>query len=803
LNNASYNPYSALTGYSKDRLKEMMEGKKVLIIDPDKFSGFDDMDDDSKSIFKSQYKSSLQKAGLQPGDLIAPADLEKKIADHGDILFKVGGEGIQYMLDNGNLDESLKEAKSILDAAKGAKNIDEAYKKYRALLTLKDNKTQPSELMLQYVPVIPSYLRPVIQEDDKITKDKINDIYSNIVLSSNQLRSKYGEGQQVSHSENALAAARDVASLYRNITNLTGHTIAKDRNTGKEIKGFKTRIGSKEGFIRDKMMSKRVDFSGRSVIGVDPTLKMNEIGLPVDMAKYVYKPFILKELYDQGKAKDLDDAKAKWEKLDNDTVNIIKEVAADRPVLMNRQPTLHKFGIQAFVPKILEKSKTGEEVRNLQLNPLVVTGFNADFDGDTMALHVPVTEKAKEEAKKLMMPSQNLINPTNGSIIIEIRHEMALGIYYLTVNWDKPEGKGIDYADIRQVKKDFMNGAIKARTKINIGTLKSVTAGQAMFLSLLPQQYRGTQLKAWASKDVQGLIRQMYDDAEAGKNGMTKQKISTIIDSIKDLGFMASTKAGASISVTDFKKIDVKPIAEKHIKDLMTKEKLNQEEATIRGWQMAEKDIENDLKKGELLGEDNPVKLMMVSGARAKADQIRRMMVTVGVGRDMHNTLTMPVENSHLDGLAPQEYWLHSHDSRKGMADRSVSTEAPGALTREIWSATQDLIVKEQDCRTTGFIEIKSTDGSVAGRIAAKDIVDDAGKVYVKKGQMITPFMRNEFYKRVSKVAVRSPLRCKTVGGVCQKCYGAIPGTSQLPEIGMAVGWPDLRTVSIQERIIP
>ena len=789
LKSKSHNPYVALTGHKADSLAGVMEGKKVLVVDPDKHDFSDIEDEEAKNIFRGHYKEALSKAGLTPGQLIEPQVLEKLMADHGDILFKTGGEAIKHMLDEVDFGAKLKEAKAELDSATG-KNIDAAYKKFKALSSLKENKIEPSELMLHYIPVAPLYMRPIIQEGKNITKDKLNDLYSSIVLQSNTLRNKYKDGELMSKTENPTVAARDAAALFKTITNLSGHTVAKDRNTGKEIQGFKTRLGSKEGFVRSKMMSKREDFSGRSVIGVDPTLKLNEAGVPVDMAKYIYRPFILKELYGQGKAKNMDEAKSKWEKLDDDTVKIIHEVSADRPILLNRQPTLHKFSIQAFSPKILPRSTVGGALRSIQLNPLVVTGFNADFDGDQMAIHVPVSEKAKDEAKKLMMPSDNLVNPTNGSIVVEIRHEMALGIYYMTAGFDKPIGKGLPYTDVKLMRKDFLNGAIKARTKVTflVQPFKDLTAGQALFLSLLPLQYRGNTLKAWSSRDIQQLLRTLYSDAEAGKNGMSKQKVSIIIDSIKELGFLAATKAGASIGVNDFKKVDIKDRADKYALKMIRDEKMSPDEAKIMGWKKAEDEIQDELKAGKHLSDDSPVKLMMVSGARAKADQIRRMMVSVGVGMDLNKNLTQPVESSHLDGLAPQEYWLHAHDSRKGMADRSVSTEKPGALTREIWSATQDRIITENDCHTTGFINLKSSDSSVAGRVAAKDIVDENGKVYCKAGQIITASERNDFMKKVPVVSVRSPLRCKAVGGVCRKCYGTIPGTNQLPDIGMAVG---------------
>jgi DNA-directed RNA polymerase subunit beta' len=300
-----------------------------------------------------------------------------------------------------------------------------------------------------------------------------------------------------------------------------------------------------------------------------------------------------------------------------------------------------------------------------------------------------------------------------------------------------------------------MSGKIGARQKVNIAGHNGVTACSALYNLMLPQPYQNFK-KVWGAKDVQSMLRRMYEDAEAGKNNISKMQISTFMDKIKNLGFQASTRAGLSLSINDFKKIDFSDIINKKIEE-KKKETNDEREALILGYRDAEKEIEKSLKEGiklpdgtkqKVLEDSNPLQVMMASGARAKADQIRRMMVTVGVGMDLNKQLTSPVSSSHLEGLAPQEYWLHAFDSRKGMADRSVSTREPGALTREVWSASQDLILTEEDCHTHDGIDMKPGDPGILGRYVAQDkVIGENGTVYAVYNQLITQDIREKMYK--------------------------------------------------------
>jgi DNA-directed RNA polymerase subunit beta' len=785
MQNKSYNPYSLLTGMKTDDLQALSTGKKVMISDPDKYAPFNNLDPS----IREKHKKDMIEAGLKPGDLVSPEKIDKLNSQGKYILWQVGGQALQSIMDKIDVREELEKAKKELNAAQGTK-IDKAYKKVKVLTMLNNNKMEASDLMMHYVPVAPSYLRPVSKTDDKkkYIIDDLNTLYGELIKANNPVKD-IAEAGDLYQVEDAVSAARGTGNIYKAMMNLSGHVTKRDKRTKRDLKGIKDSIGGKEGIVRGQLLSKRVDFSGRSVIGVDPNLKINEASIPMDMARDLYKPFVVKELIDEGFAASVPEAKNKIKALDDDTKYVIRQVAKDRPVLLNRQPSLHKFNIMAFNP-IIKETEDGEVVRSIHLNPLVVEGFNADFDGDTMASHVPVTERAKDEAKRIMMPSDNLINPTNGKMIINLRHEMVLGVYYLTSHWDKPEGKGINYTDYKKLRKDYREGNIKARTKVSIGDMNNVTAGQAMFNYLLPKKYRNLK-QVWGKSQIGQTMRQMYADAEAdGWKNISKIQISNIMDDIKQLGFEASTRSGISISATDFKKVDnAETIFDKHVKEAQ-KELGDTEEALITGWQRAEKEIENDLKNGKILDSDNPIQMMMASGARANAGQIRRMLVTTGVGMDINKKLISPIKHSHFDGLSPEEYWIHGKDSRKGMSDRSISTREPGQITREVWSAVQDVIIVEKDCRTRDGIYMNKNNLGLEGRIAAEDLVSEKGTLLVKRNQMITKEIRNRIYKDTSikQVKVRSPLKCKSTGGVCQQCYGAMPGTIQLPKEGTPIG---------------
>lgn len=786
------NPYVILTGAKRESLKEVMGGKSVVIVDPKTYNstGFNGPD---RNQMIAMVNNNMKILGLQPGQIINASKLEdmmrsNNVPDHG-IIWKAGGDALQHMLDQVDLKKEIRETEKQLKEVKD-KDIDFYYKKLKALKSLETNGMNPSDLMMDYLPVAPLHLRPILKDSTNYNLDSLNRLYGNVIKNNSVLQKYYGDSSDAIQKSAPVDAAKSYSRLYKGMSDVYGRTTFKDPRSGREYTGIKDMLSSKEGVVRNQMLAKRVDFSGRAVIGVDPELNLDEVGIPFDMARYIYRPFIYKELINRGIVANVDQAEAKWSERNNkDVKEILNDIAKDRPVLINRQPSLHKFSIQAFKP-VIKYTQDGDVVRNIQLNPLSVTGFNADFDGDQMAVHVPITEKAREEAMRLMKPSQNLVNPTNGKLVVEIRHEMALGIYYLTIDASKAEGSGIVYSTWDQLRKDYMGGKIKARTKVTLGNMANVTAGQALFNAIIPEKYRDTK-KAWSSKDIANLFAKLENDCERtnGKEIGT-QDISNMMDKVKRLGFDAATRAGISIGLKDFQKTkNIDEVVQKHI-NAAKKQGFSAQDSVIRGWSNAQDEIEKELGSGKRLAPNNPIQIMMESGARGNPGQFRRMMDATGVGGDVLNRPVDPIKHSLLEGLSPQEYWGLGYDSRKGVYDRSVQSSQPGALTREIWSTMQDVRVKEKDCGSKDGIELPKNSNSLLGRVAAKDIVGKDGKIIVSRSEMIKLDQKNTIHQddQIKTVYVRSPLKCKTIGGVCATCYGAMPGTTQLPRIGEAVG---------------
>jgi len=766
IEQAQYNPYASLLGMGKDKLLSLMSKDYVLITNPGD-SGLG-----ANTIVSSKLAT----------DLMMNEDKHFE--------YKAGGEALMYLLSKINVNKELVATEAALKAAKLDKK-DALFKKYSVLKMLQKNNMQPGDLMTKIVPVTPKYLRPRNAQGQQVIENGLTKVYSNLVDVNENSRLAFESGTPDIKAEQSNGLYRSMKYLYGGFKN----DRYVDKKKKEELGGILDLIGNKEGLVRDKMLGKRVDYSGRAVIGVDPTLKIDEIGIPADIAKTTYKPFIIKELIHRGYVPMGADgermAREKILRFDDDVKKVLDDIVKDRPILVNRAPSLHKFGIQAMRP-VIRTTQDGQVVRNIQLNPMVVTGFGADFDGDQMGVHVPLSDKAVEEARNMMMPSDNLINPTNGKMILEIRHEMTLGIYYLTMNPEQTTGKNITYSTYKQLRADYESGKIKTRQAVTLNG-KMTTAGQWLFFGIpgLQAKYRNKYFgQTMSDKSLKDMLREIYDDITFGRNEtMGTIDLSNLMDNIKDLGFMASTRSGLSIGIKDLE------FPEKYQDDIFERarkidERLKGDEAGLIGaYQTLEGEVESELKAGAM-GKDNPVTAMLQSGARGDAGQIRRMGGLVGVGRDIENHAVTPIRSSHMTGLSPGEYWLHSYDSLKGMADRALNTEAPGTLTRELWSAYQDKVISEPDCHTTKGILINK-EGKIVGRYASKDITSADGSItYVKAGQPITQITQTAIGrdKTIKFIQIRSPATCATVNGLCQKCYGWETGRPQPPKLGYPAG---------------
>lgn len=755
--NGNNNVYTTILNFEKSTdFKNLIEsGKHVMVVDP------------GNSDFKKNQVITAEEAD--------EAELDGKI-----FTYKVGGHALEHMLSEVDV---KKEIKSLKDALANpdikASDKDKLYKRYRVLQNLENNKLSPTDLVTKVIPVAPTYLRPRSASGDNVITDDLTKLYSRLVIQNNRAESIFGEDNiDISTAQDQAGAFK---WLYKNVEELNGTKVFTDNVKDRDHSGIKEILKgtkrTKEGFIRSKMMSKRVDYSGRSVIGVDPLLKLDEAALPMDMAVTMYKPFVIKEMINRGVAKDTKEAEELLaDPRRPDVRKAIEKAVEDRPVMLSRAPALHKFSIQAFKPVLKDYDAQGNPIRAIHINPLVVTGYNADFDGDTMSSFVPLTEKARKEALELMLPSKNLINPRNGEMIVEIRHEMIQGIYYATMNGNKLEGEAVKFSNYKDLRSAYDKGDIKTHTRVLIDG-QDTTAGQALVNLLLPKKHR-----AWGeainNKRMDQILRAMYDD-----KSISDAEMSDTLDKLKNIGFHVATRSGMSIGLTDFKKpenIDMK--LDEVMKD--ADEELSKDPGKfISKYLDMEQAIEKEYKSGNVMDVSNPVFIMMQSGARGKADQIRRMAVTTGVGKDMNDNLTAPVRSSHMDGLMPHEYYQHAFDSRKGMSDRSLGTAEPGALTRKVRVGIEDMIIKEKDCGTDAGVQ-KPVNPSIVGRFASAGVPGIVGK-----NDMVTKRDYDELVKnKVTVIELRSPITCRTVGGVCSKCYGSKPGTTDLARPGDAVG---------------
>lgn len=772
------NPYMALTPFKKldDINKIMTDPNVVVITDP-------------------------KKTSFKEGQLASVKDVEAAIFDRGeDLEFKAGGEAIKHYLEKVDVKKELKETEKELKTAKNSSKIKELYPRYRVLKNLEDNNLEATDLVTNVVPVPPEYMRARIKQGkNRVVHSGLNNLYrdlGNFVEDADKIKT-LGFDNKDPH-----VAADNNAKLWQMVSQVQGYEEPDSRNA--EAKGIMTTVGGKQGLVRGRMLKKRQDYSGRSVVGVDPSLDIDEAGIPYDIAKKVFSPFVTKELIAMGAAKDMTKAREMIKEDKPQVMTALKKVAEKRPIVLNRAPSLHKYSIMAFKPVILENDANADSpIRNIYTNPLINPGFNLDHDGDQMAIHVPISDKAVQEAYDLMMPSKNLISVSNGSMMIEIRHEMALGSFYLTkkrptINNSKP----LNYASWQSLWKDYKEGKVTDITQPCMipGMPQNATVGTCLFFGIVPTQYRqewitkiqNGEIKGMGKKQCGAMFREIYDDIineDKKAKGLSLQDVSIALNKLKNVSFEAATRSGLSVSVNDFTfKNNLRDDIKQKAQNIATTYK-NDPVGKIKASKELQKDIENQLKKGAL-GDNNPVNILVESGARGDYGVIRRMGGAVGVGRDINDRDVEPILVSHIEGLTPGEFYLHGFDSRKGMADRALSTAKPGAITRKIWSANQTETLTEKDCKTKEGIMISKTDKSLIGRCTPVNIVGKNGKIIVKAGEFITKAMADQIIAddSIHQVKVRSSMTCASTTGTCQKCYGWEAGKTQPPSLGTAIG---------------
>ena len=754
----------------------------------------------------------------------------------------MGAEAIKKLLQEVNIDEEIDKIEKELEGAQEQKRT-RLLKRLEILDSFRESGNKPEWMILDCIPVIPPELRPMIQLDGgRFATSDLNDLYRRVINRNNRLKKLLELGAPsiiVQNEKRMLQEAVD--ALFDN--GRRGRNVTGPSN--RALKSLSSMLKGKQGRFRQNLLGKRVDYSGRSVIVVGPSLKMYECGIPKEMALELFKPHVIRGLVEKEIVHNIKSAKKMIENQDDRVWDVVEEVIKEHPVLLNRAPTLHRLGIQAFEPKLID----GKAIR---LHPLVCAAFNADFDGDQMAVHVPLSEEAQAEARILMLGANNILKPSDGKPIVTPSQDMVLGNYYLTMEQEsEDEGRVFKSPDAALMAYDRREIDLHTRLVVPVKSFKHKifadsqkdkylikTVGKIKLNEILPDAYQyindgskenintitpskyfapmGTDLKEFiknlpiseplGKKSLQSIIAQVF------KRYKTTET-STMLDKLKNLGFEYSTYSGITMSAFDIiadsnkeqiisdgkKKVD--QIGKQYKRGLITEQE--RYERVIEVWNNANEQIKNDLSKLAEENPNNPIFIMMKSGARGSLEQFRQVAGMIGlVAKPNGMTVEIPITSNYTDGLTVAEYFMSSHGSRKGNVDTALKTANSGYLTRRLVDVVQDVIVKEHDCGTIQGVVVEAfineKDGSVieslaeriTGRYTNKKVINPETKeVIVDKGVYITEQLADKITKAgVTSVEIRTTLTCKTENGVCQMCYGRNLATSNPVEIGEAVG---------------
>ncbi len=701
----------------------------------------------------------------------------------------MGAEAVMELVKELDLDVLVEKLRVEMAEAKGARRI-KAIKRLRVVEGLRKASLDPAWMFMTILPVIPPDLRPMVQlSGGRFATSDLNDLYRRVINRNNRLKHLIDLGAP------EIILRNEKRMLQEAIDSLIDSSQARQsrrRTNRRPLRSLSEMLKGKQGRFRQNLLGKRVDYSGRSVIVVGPELQLNECGLPKDMALEMFKPYVLRELIVQGIAPNVKSARHLLDRREPVVYDILEKVTQNHPVILNRAPTLHKLGMQAFLPILIE----GNAIR---LHPCVCAGYNADFDGDQVAVHVPLTEEAQEEAGTLMMATQNLLKPANGDPITVPNKEMAMGIYYHTFLDDEAGVVPTIFASQDEVYHAYQVGRIALRQMIRVRLDKeilSTTVGRLQFNDILPVSLRYMNETVNAKK-----IKELVTKAiETEPN----EVVTKLIDDIKNLGFRAATFSGLSVAVTDCEMIEekdviiaeankrVEEVQENYLQGMITTEERRRLAFDI--WIKTTDEVAE--KTWSAYPEANAVKVMINSGGtRASKDQVKQLAAMRGLVVDpLGNIVEMPTKSNFRQGLTIFEYVTSARGSRKGLTDSALKTADAGYLTRRLVDVAHDVIIRMHDCQTKQGIEVPRNnrpDSFVArliGRVALNDVVDGK-KTIVAAGEVMNPTIAQEIEKsNVPSVWVRSPLTCQSPRGLCIKCYGWDFSKREMVEIGVPVG---------------
>ena len=738
----------------------------------------------------------------------------------------MGAESIQELLKAIDMEKESEELKRGLKESTGQKRA-RIIKRLEVVEAFRESGNRPEWMVMDVIPVIPPDLRPMVQLDGgRFATSDLNDLYRRIINRNNRLKRLLELGAPdiiVRNEKRMLQEAVD--ALIDN--GRRGRPVTGPGN--RALKSLSDMLKGKSGRFRQNLLGKRVDYSGRSVIVVGPELKIYQCGLPKEMAIELFKPFVMKELVANGISHNIKSAKKSVERLEPQVWDVLEEVIKEHPVMLNRAPTLHRLGIQAFEPILVEG-------KAIKLHPLVCTAFNADFDGDQMAVHLPLSVEAQAECRFLLLSPNNLLKPSDGGPVAVPSQDMVLGIYYLTQERPGARGEGMFFHDVNEAILAYENKYITLQSKITVRTTKKMedgrevtgnvdsTLGRFLFNEILPQDL------GFVDRSIPENELKLEVDFLVGKKGLKQilekvihthgaTKTAEVLDSIKSMGYKYSTRAAMTVSISDMTVPPQKPEMIKNAQDVVDRITRNYKRGLItdeeRYKEVIEtwKETDDALTKALLGGLDkyNNIFMMADSGARGSDKQIKQLAGMRGLMADTTgHTIELPIKSNFREGLDVLEYFMSAHGARKGLSDTALRTADSGYLTRRLVDVSQDLIIREMDCWSgqgeipgmyvkqfsDGKEEIESLQERITGRFSCEEIKTADGEILVKANHMITPKRAARIMKegvdengeQFKKIKVRTILTCRSHIGICAKCYGANMATGEPVQVGESVG---------------
>ncbi|MRX12851.1 DNA-directed RNA polymerase subunit beta' [Staphylococcus aureus] len=782
--------------------------------------------------------------GLENKTLLSEAEFRDYYDKYpGQFVAKMGAEGIKDLLEEIDLDEELKLLRDELESATGQR-LTRAIKRLEVVESFRNSGNKPSWMILDVLPIIPPEIRPMVQLDGgRFATSDLNDLYRRVINRNNRLKRLLDLGAPgiiVQNEKRMLQEAVD--ALIDN--GRRGRPVTGPGN--RPLKSLSHMLKGKQGRFRQNLLGKRVDYSGRSVIAVGPSLKMYQCGLPKEMALELFKPFVMKELVQREIATNIKNAKSKIERMDDEVWDVLEEVIREHPVLLNRAPTLHRLGIQAFEPTLVEG-------RAIRLHPLVTTAYNADFDGDQMAVHVPLSKEAQAEARMLMLAAQNILNPKDGKPVVTPSQDMVLGNYYLTLERKDAVNTGAIFNNTNEVLKAYANGFVHLHTRIGVHAssfnnptfteeqnkkILATSVGKIIFNEIIPDSFAYINEPTQENLERKTPNRYFIDPTTLGEGGLKEYfeneeliepfnkkflgniiaevfnrfsitDTSMMLDRMKDLGFKFSSKAGITVGVADIVVLpDKQQILDEHEKlvDRITKQfnrgLITEEErynAVVEIWTDAKDQIQGELMQS--LDKTNPIFMMSDSGARGNASNFTQLAGMRGLmAAPSGKIIELPITSSFREGLTVLEYFISTHGARKGLADTALKTADSGYLTRRLVDVAQDVIVREEDCGTDrGLLVSDIKEGTemiepfierIEGRYSKETIRHpETDEVIIRPDELITPEIAKKITDAgIEQMYIRSAFTCNARHGVCEKCYGKNLATGEKVEVGEAVG---------------